>query len=192
MSKGKYAAKAANRAVALDNEVIAQLRADLEQARQQRDDLSRELDAVHRRMTGEVNRRVTEGIAADLAELNAQLDSERAAVESWKSELASEVVELLHTMFKALREQFGEDAPIIPAVVLTNPDSEHPSLLRVLGMLMGEDTPGLGLVYEYTLGTGNHPPAQVGQRRNLRRRSAAKLGRDIEFYHRISQLRGGQ
>jgi hypothetical protein len=45
MSKGKCAAKAANRAAATDNEVIVELRRKLAEAQKERDSLHTELDA---------------------------------------------------------------------------------------------------------------------------------------------------
>ena len=93
MAKGKYAAKAVNKAAAVDNEVIAELRdrvAKLEESNRQ---LNHQLDIVERPQKAEILERAEELAAARLDLLSQQHESEVAAL---KSRLMAAAEELVH------------------------------------------------------------------------------------------------
>ena len=188
MATGKYAARAANRAAALDNEVIADLRAKLAAAQTERDRLAGELEAQRRRATGEVNRRVDAAMAAERAATVTAREREAVELAQWKHDVAADVIEVAAAWVRGLRNNLGDDAEVIPASMFGPTDTEGPNLLRVLGMLLGEDTGGMGAVINYILDPrGERPPAVARTGRYLGRRSVAKR-RDAEFALRIEKL----
>lgn len=75
MAKGKYAAKAANRLVQTDNELIHELRGRLASTQDERDSLAQQLSVLQSNFNGQVIQRADK-LAADRV-LQAQIEAER-------------------------------------------------------------------------------------------------------------------
>lgn len=190
MSKGKYAAKAINRAAATDNEVIVDLRRKLSEAEAQRDSLASELDATRRRMTGEVNRRVDSATADERARMREALDTSEEDVRTRMGSVSDELLSFVREWCEALERWAGEDFEVIPAGALRPvDDTSGPSLLRILNKL-GVQKAGQAMSYalrtEYRRGEFGTPA------RDLRRRSTKDLSRDLKLSTSMKALRAGR
>jgi len=133
MSKGKYAAKASNRAAAIDNEVIADLRHRLADADAENTRLNVELDATRRRITGEVNRRVDAAMRDERKAVVAERDEAAVQFAAFKIEAADALMAMLREWYDGLVSTLGTDQ-VFPADLFSvyGGDSD---LLRILELL---------------------------------------------------------
>lgn len=191
MAKGKYAARAVNRAAAIDNDVIVELRAKLAAAEADRDRLAGELDAQVRRVTGEVNRRVDAAMRDERAAMAAAHDQEVAALAAFKAEVADEVVDMVDSIKDGYAYQIGEMGGEyrVPAALINPMDSGGPSLLRVLDML---DVDHAGQIMEQlSTADGASDWSREERRRSARRMSRAlnkNIRREMNYDFQVASL----
>jgi hypothetical protein len=178
--KGKYAAKAANRAAAVDNELAAELRGKLADAtaenRELRAQLANEQSRRHGTLLAEIEQRSRAAIeesrnaaAAQLTEMQERLD-----------EAADLVAEFIRDWRLVILEKYGENAPVFPArLFLATPDSNPASLLGIFQKLSPQRA---GQLVEVGMDPGRCGKVSVGgASRRRRRRTAADIERDIRF-----------
>ncbi len=191
MSKGKYAAKAANRAAATDNEVIVELRRKLAEAQKERDSLQAELDATLRRMDGEVNRRVDVGTVQERLRMQQTLDAAQEEVRERLDAASEELVEFVRNWTEVLEEQYGADSEFLPrSAFRTLDDTSGPSFLRLLDML-GVQKAGQTMDRAFRLeehGRGGFGTPQ----RTLRRRSPKSVSQDLKLSAAVDAVKSGR
>lgn len=95
MTRGKYAAKAANRMAQLDNEIIADLRAKLAALTAERDEVRQEAARLRDKLASEVNRAAEHLSAARINEVAQELVAERQARKDDQAEYAREVFRVI-------------------------------------------------------------------------------------------------
>lgn len=101
MTRGKYAAKAANRMAQLDSELVNELRRELAAATHERDVARRDLEQLTRSMEVQARRLGSELAGAEILDLRRQLLDEKAARAADRERFADEV-------FDVFRKHGGE------------------------------------------------------------------------------------
>jgi len=178
VAKGKYSARAANRAVALDNEVIAELRSQLAAVQGERDELYAELDCLRRDLNGEVLRRVTESTATEREALHTQLADERAQIDAALVSAAEELTDVLVYWYRAMIEKYGRESIAFHRVCFDPIDSAGPSLLRVFDALCPERAGEL--MERIITAEGELPWQGRDPARARKRRGAHKISHDVK------------
>lgn len=171
MAKGKYAARAANRLVQTDNELIVELRSKLAVAEADRDRLDNALKVERRQRESEIARRVADGTKAELDNLAVAADALSADLKVWKSEVADELLDFLGWWSDGLIEMYGTEK-VIPCDIMMG-DRNGPGLLHLLELV---DSEGAGeRLSQYF---AKHTDDQAGWSREARRRSARRIAKD--------------
>jgi predicted RNase H-like nuclease (RuvC/YqgF family) len=94
--KGKYAAKAANRAASVDNDVIVELREQLAQVRGENRRLSNELSTLNRSTMSAAMREAKRLADDEIERLNSELAEERTRAQEHLRALAFDLLDLYH------------------------------------------------------------------------------------------------
>lgn len=181
MAKGKYTARAANRAAALDNEVICELRSKLEELAAEKRKALGELERLRTTLNSQVMARVEQQTAEQRTQMKAHLAETLAMQREAMSAAADELAHLLALMFGKLHAKYGDIEAFIPIEVTNRITEEGPSLLRVLDLL---DGPRAGELMEMIMtptGTGRN----AIDSRSRRRRSARDVDRDLAYFDEL-------
>lgn len=91
MTRGKYAAKAANRMAQIDSEIVADLRAQLATAVNERDEARREAKRLQDKLATDVNRAARDLSDARIAEVSQDLVAERKGRAEDRKQLGHEL-----------------------------------------------------------------------------------------------------
>lgn len=191
MAKGKYAARAANRAAALDNDVIVDLRSQLREIEAERDEARRELAVTRSSMSSEILRQVAERTTHEREEIHNTLLAEREAYKREKAAAAEEVALVVVEMLNAFRRRIGEldegAQDFVPKILVERSDSDRPSLIRVFEMLAPERT---GALMETAITMGGELP--LAHSRSRKRRSAAQMHSDRNYRDHSGEIVKGR
>lgn len=115
MARGKYASKAMNRAAAVDNEVIVELRAKLAAVEQERTKLVVALNNANRKLTSEVGALVTKAVQVERESLAEQHEQLRAELAAERKKAAELLVRFVREWIDELEDRFGSDKGILPS-----------------------------------------------------------------------------
>lgn len=176
--KGKYAAKAANRTAAVDNEVAAELRAKLAAATAENCDLRAQLVNEQSRRNGMLLAEIEERSRVVVEEARDAATCQLAKMQERLDEAADLVAEFVREWRDALVGQFGEDAPIFSRRAM-GIDHDHRSLLGIFEKLAPQRA---GELVEICIYAGL-PNKFTGASRKRRRRNSTDIQRDIRLSH---------
>lgn len=183
MTKGKYAARAANRAVAFDNEVIVELRTKLAVVEAEREGLRNELYEERRQATAEVNRRVDAAVQPTIDRLNEARRQIGAAFTEWKVLVSDEVVELLGEWLLEMRDLTGQEA-VIPTRFISPKSEDDVSFSRLFTVIDDSRAGELqAAIISYSSG--------IKIVRHARRLTARQMARKEQAIHNILRVEGG-
>jgi hypothetical protein len=181
--KGKYAARAANRAAAFDNDVIADLRQQLADTKADNGKLVLKLNDETAANNGRIVRAVNEQVTAQTASIRAAIAAEREQMTARLNEAADEVVDVLVAQLDAIVNQFGDDVPSFSRALADPIDTDGPSLIRVFQLLAPDRAGELSesvITLQGRRSWSSRPRLVPGETRRRRRRSAAALNSDIQ------------
>lgn len=193
MAKGKYAARALNRAASLDNEVIVDLRGQLKAAKDTNAELASELSRMKSEFNSRLIRAVAKETEGERLQLRDQIQSGLAKQTAAMTEAADQIAGVLAEIFGVLYEKYGSEESFVPNVVTNHIDGhEGPSLLRVFNLL---DSDRAGVFMDRIMtynGKYVYPDSQptAGANRRRKRRSARDIDRDMARHdHERAQQR---
>lgn len=175
MAKGKYAAKALNRAASVDNEVIVDLRRQIAEMATQRDAALEAASTLRSNFHSEVLAAVDETITRERQSLSDEREALLAAVDELHADAAREITEILSDTVRSIRLTHGDDAAF-PPCLLTGVESRSPSITRLYGILGVKSE--AGALLERILDAGE-VFKDKGQRRARSRRSISRLEADL-------------
>jgi hypothetical protein len=174
--KGKYSARAANRAASLDNDVIVDLRRDVARVTEERDTVTRELAVLK----SDFDSAVMKAVATATASERRRLDDERKHLADEASQVmrdaAYEVADYMSDSVAGLQEKFGKDVHCFPSSLMRDTDSVYPSIARLFKML--GVAAEAGNLLEQILAAGD-VFKNDGHGRSRRRRTVGDLNRHL-------------
>lgn len=135
--KGKYAAKAANRAASVDNEVIIELRHALANEKSTNEYLRQQLQREQKQRSSTVLTLVKKQTAQVVKDCRDTVTAERQRHETVRNQAADEAAKVIREFVKALN-YFSNDGACVPQAVINDSGGEHPSLLGLFALLAPE------------------------------------------------------
>ena len=171
MAKGKYAARAVNRAASIDNDVIVQLRRDLSNASTERDRALADLAVLRSSM----NSRLLAASDAALADERARIAQDRSDlledIDELHRDAAREITAIMMEVVRTLRHQLGDEGGF-PSSLLEDSNSKFPSITRLYALLGVKDS--AGNLLEQICDAGEVFKGE-GHRRTRARRSLSRM-----------------
>lgn len=178
MTRGKYGARAANRIVQTDNELLKAKAAEVEVLKAELSAARAELNAERVRTSREIHTVAEEKAAAQVAAVKAEAKAEVARLTEEMHTAADEITDIYRDFVRKIKE-FSPDGRCFPASMSNHPDDDEPSLLRVFRRL-SPDKAGEYVAHIFVVGTPDESGWIPGvQGRQARRRSAGALANDL-------------
>lgn len=182
MARGKYGARAVNRAAAVDNDVIASLREKLAAAQLELNACKQQLHETESSFHAEVRRAVAQEISTERTAMGAQLEALSDEAVSAKRAIAEEVTALMVEtlcIFDERLVELGQDPQFdgfMPRPCFDRWDSGRPSLMRLFQAIAPTECGRL--MQRITTLDGRYPGSHNRERS---RRNFAQMKADRNF-----------
>lgn len=184
MAKGKYSARAANRAASVDNDVIAQLREEVAGLRTENQALRHEISLQQTDFGSKVLAATEQRIAEERANLAEQHEALLDDMHELHRRVALELTAIMAQSIGAIVDKYGRDNAVVPRSLISNINSDDPSLVRLFALLGVKDQ--AGSLLEQIMDAGKVFLGQ-GDRRKRARRSVSRLESDLRANNTLHQ-----